>query len=91
MKLIVIGIFDRKSQSFISMEPTPAIGVAARQFTEVVNKPSDNAIYKWPEDHELYELGVFDSETGMIQARSSDDCEYEKRLIIAGDAVKVRN
>lgn len=85
MKMFLVGIFDRKSQSFISLEPTPAIGVAARQFGEVVNKPSENPIYKWPEDFELYELGEWDSETGR------PTCREEKRLICIAESLKVRS
>lgn len=64
MILTLIGIFDRKAQTFISIEATPNKGVALRSLTEIVNKPSDNPIHKWPDDFELYELGTFDTITG---------------------------
>lgn len=88
MKMTLVGIFDRKAQCFISLEPTPAIGVAVRQFTEVVNKQSDNPIHKWPADFELYELGEWDSETGYSSAREDEARNYQKRLIVTGDSVK---
>lgn len=90
MKMIIVGIFDRKAQAFIEMTSTPSIGVAARQFTEAVNKPSESPIYKWPEDFELYELGDWDTETGKPDWRASDDAEYEKKLILQAESVKVR-
>lgn len=87
--MIVIGIFDRKAQTFIEMGATPSIGVAARTFTEAVNKQSESPIYKWPADFELYELGNWDTESGMLEARFGEK-GYEKRLIVDGEAVKVR-
>lgn len=97
MKMIIVGIFDRKAQSFTEMTSTPSIGVAARQFTEAVNKPSDSPIYKWPEDFELYELGDWDTESGQPNYRSNtidghpDVCLYEKKLILMAESVKVRD
>lgn len=90
MIMTIVGIFDRKAQAFISMTATAAIGVAAREFTEAVNTAKDSPLYKWPEDHELYELGVYDTETGMVQHRVDEGAMYSKKLIITGDAVKVR-
>lgn len=90
MKMVLIAIFDRKAQSFIEMSATPSIGVAARQFTEAVNKQSESPIYKWPEDFELYEIGEWDTETGRPFPRENEACDYDKKLIVAGDTVKIR-
>lgn len=93
MKMIIVGIFDRKAQAFIEMTSTPSIGVAARQFTEAVNKPSESPIYKWPEDFELYELGIWDTESGQPACRTDDGTDdlYEKKLILMAESVKVRD
>lgn len=85
MKLILIGMFDRKAQMYISLEPTPNINVALRQLTENVNKESDSPIYKWPEDYSLWELGSWDNETG--QPRQSE----QKKLIIECESLKQRS
>lgn len=94
MKMIIVGIFDRKAQTFVEMNATPSIGVAARSFTEAVNKQSESPVYKWPEDFELYELGTWDTETGKcLYITDQDDdgaIEYRKKLIVTGEAVKVR-
>jgi len=92
MKMIIIGIFDRKAQSFIEMSATPSVGVAARIFSEAVNKPSESPVYKWPEDHELYELGTWDSESGIpLFLAEEERGQYQKRLIVTGESLKVRN
>lgn len=99
MKMILIGIFDRKAQMFISLEPTPNINVSLRQLTENVNKQTESPIYKWPEDYSLWELGEWDTETGQAIARKDDDpppgeplnpWSFKKKLIIECEALKVR-
>lgn len=89
MKMIVIGIFDRKSQSFVEMSATPALGVAVRAFTEAVNKPSESPVHKWPADFELWELGEWDTESGHLTPRLNEN-HYERKLIVAGDSVKAQ-
>lgn len=93
MKLILIGIYDRKAQMFISLEPTPNINVAIRTLTEIVNRQQDNTIYKWPEDYALYELGTFDNETGLARARmdEEDGETFNKKLIIECESLKQRS
>lgn len=89
MKMFLIGIFDRKAQMFISLEPTPNINVSIRQLTENVNKPSDSPLHKWSSDYSLWELGTWDSESGKVEFRNPDgDEDYEKKLIIECESLK---
>lgn len=90
MKMILIGIFDRKAQTFISLEPTPNINVSIRQLTENVNKQSESPLYKWPSDYSLWELGTWNSESGQVACRADDDEDelYEKKLIIECESLK---
>lgn len=88
MKMHLIGIFDRKAQMFISLEPTPNINVSIRQLTENVNKQSDSPLYKWPADYSLWELGTWDTETGRAVAREDEACDYERKLIIECESLK---
>lgn len=93
MKMTIIGIYDRKAQMFISMEPSNNSAVAIRQLQERVNTASDSPIYKWPEDFSLWELGTFDTESGYIHARMSEDDEtplQHKKLIVEADSLKQR-
>lgn len=88
MKMILIGIFDRKAQTFISLEPTPNVAVSIRQLTENVNKQSDSPLYKWPADYSLWELGEWDSNSGKPTPRENNDCEWEKKLVIECESLK---
>lgn len=96
MKMHLIGIYDRKAQMFISLEPTPNINVSIRQLTENVNKSSDSPLHKWPSDYSLWDLGTWDSETGQVRYRldtATDHCtdesaSYERKLIIECESLK---
>lgn len=89
MKMQIIGIYDRKSQSFVEMSATPHIGVATRNFGEAVNTKADHPAYKWPEDFELWHLGEWDTETGK-PTPITDNGDFAKKLIVSGDSIKVR-
>lgn len=89
MKMQLVGIFDRKAQTFISLEPTPAIAVSVRQLTEVVNTQKENPICKWPEDYSLWHLGDFDTESGF-HANLTDDNGWKKTLVIECESLKQR-
>lgn len=88
MKMILIGIFDRKAQMFISLEPTPNVNVSLRQLTENINTKGDSPLYKWPQDYSLWDLGTWDNESGMAHRRESDSCEYERKLIVECESLK---
>lgn len=100
MIMILIGIFDRKAQCFISLEPTPNIAVSVRQLTENVNKQSDSPIYKWPEDYSLWELGKWNNETGLAEPRAEmpeepyskeHHWQFAKKLVIECESLKQRS
>lgn len=59
MKLVVVAVRDRKVEAFRTPAFVAHIGAAVRGFTDAANS-KENEIGKYPEDHELYELGTFD-------------------------------
>lgn len=90
MKMFIIGLYDRKAQAFVEMSAVPSLAVAQRSLAEAVNaKDSQHAVAKWPGDFELYELGEWDPETGRVTPRENEACEYEKRLIVHCDNLKI--
>lgn len=65
--LIICAVKDTASQGFNNPFFVPAAAVAIRSFRAEVNRASsDNQLYQHPEDFELYELGSFDQDTGVI-------------------------
>lgn len=81
MKMQLVAIYDRKSESFISMEPTPHIGVATRALGEIVSKPSEHNLHKWPEDFSLWHVGEWDTSSGVITP-------MEKNKIVEASTMK---
>lgn len=87
--MTIVGIFDRKAQSFISLGTTPHVGVAARELAETVNnKEHPTNISKWPGDFSLWDLGTFNTETGKVEAKLNEQRDYNRTLITECEALK---
>lgn len=67
MILKMFSILDIKSDTFSPPFCAPTIGVAARNFKELVNDPN-SLPGKYPGDFKLVELGTFDDVTGVLIA-----------------------
>lgn len=88
MKMFLIGIFDRKAQVFISLEPTPNINVSLRQLTENINTQKESPLYKWPADYSLWLLGEWDNETGHVMPCRNEACDLANKHIIECESLK---
>lgn len=67
MQYKVFSIRDRAADVYGQPFYAPTRGAAIRMFTDEVNRKDDNNnLYKHPEDFDLYELGVFDDNTGQF-------------------------
>lgn len=66
MRMIAMAIRDRAIDSFGNPFFVVAVGQAIRSFTAEINKSGDNQLYAHPEDFDLYELGEFDTDTGLF-------------------------
>jgi len=67
MILIICTVKDRAADAFGRPMFVPSTGVAIRSFTDEVNRSdSENNLYNHPDDFDLYDLGVFDDQTGMF-------------------------
>lgn len=65
MLLIVCAVRDSAVDAFMRPFCVPTIGMAVRSFSdEAVNPESE--IRKHASDYELFQLGVFDEETGKF-------------------------
>ena len=68
MKMIVCSIKDRAADAFGRPFYVPAVGVAIRSFQDEVNRKSDDSqIYAHPDDFDLFELGVFNDDSGLFE------------------------
>lgn len=67
MKFVVVSIFDRASEIYGRPAFVPAKGSAIRSFTDEVNREApDNELYRHPDDFDLYVLGDFDDQVGVV-------------------------
>jgi len=67
----VVSVKDLAAQAFGRPVFVPTSGVAIRSFRDEVNREAqDNDIFRHPADYEMYQLGVFDDSTGLIEVIS---------------------
>lgn len=84
MKLVVCSVFDTVSGVFGQPMFVPTVGVAARAFTDEVNRQAqDNQFYKHPNDFQLFEIGSFDDNAGVLESL------VPARLVLAGGVATV--
>lgn len=78
---IVCAVRDRAMDAFMQPFFCQARGVANRSFADEINK-KDSPFHAHPEDFDLYELGVYDDNTGFIKSH-----ERPEMLAIGKDQV----
>lgn len=67
MQQKIVSIRDSAADSFMRPFTVPTVGMAIRAFTDEVNRVSpDNQMNVHPSDFELFEIGEFDEQTGMV-------------------------
>jgi len=81
--LVVVAVKDRAADAFMRPFFVPRVEMAIRSFTDEINRSaSDNPIYQHPEDYDLYELAIFDEDTGQF------DPNEQLKLLVRGQDVK---
>lgn len=79
MLLIACAVRDAAVDAYMRPFFVPTVGMAVRSFQDEVKNP-DSPMAKHPGDYELFQLGVFDEESGKFEnavaprslARASD-------------------
>lgn len=85
MKFVMCAVRDRAIDTWANPFFARAIGEAIRSFTDEVNRASaDNQLYQHPEDFDLYELGIYDNESGTVISNGP-------RMISIGKEVAIRS
>lgn len=85
MKMQIVALFDAKAQVYSELWATPTVGTATRQVQDLVrNKDSQHPAAKWPADFQLWHLGEYDTESGLVQAlpHPDDGSPTAKKLLI---------
>lgn len=67
MKMTICSVLDAKADMFGRPFFVQTTAVGLRSFNDEVNRNApDNPFFTHPEDYALYELGIFDDQTGRI-------------------------
>lgn len=83
MKQVIVAVRDSKAVVFGRPFFVATAGVAIRSFTDEVNRDApDNQFSQHPGDFALYQLGMYDDETGSIT------CFDQPRLLIQADQLR---
>lgn len=69
MKQQLFAIKDTALNSFLQVFQAPTTGAANRAFADGVND-NQTPMNKHPEDYELYELGTWDQDSGLIEPQT---------------------
>ena len=67
MKKVYYAVYDRKAEMYMPPFLEVKDGTAIRALQDAIAS-KDHPFAKHPEDFSLFQLGVFDDETGMITA-----------------------
>jgi hypothetical protein len=59
------SIYDKKSENYSPLFPAPTPGAAERAIADQAHNP-ETQLAKWPGDFALYDMCVFDDETGFV-------------------------
>jgi len=81
---VICSVKDRAADAFGRPLFVPSVGIAIRSFSDEVNRQDkDNQMYNHSDDFDLFELGTFDDNTGIIE------CHSQPKLLTLGKSVKV--
>lgn len=75
MMLFICSVRDSAAQAFGRPFFVSAIGQALRSFMDEVNRvDANNDLNKHPGDFELFHLGTFDDNTGVVSSLPQPQC-----------------
>lgn len=81
---IICSVKDRAADAFGRPLFVPSVGLAIRSFSDEINRAADdNQMHHHSDDFDLFELGTFDDNTGIIE------CHPQPKLLSLGKSVKV--
>lgn len=83
MKFTLVAVKDNAVESFQPVNTVRARGEALRGFIDAVNNPQNQQLHAHPEDFDLYVIGYFDDQTGILER-----VEQPERIMRGIDAKK---
>lgn len=85
MILHMFAVRDRATDQFGTPMFLVTAGQAIRSFADEVNRSApDNIIHQHPDDYDLYELGSWDSSSGLFSSQTPSQVAIGKNLKLNG-------
>lgn len=80
---IVLSIYDKQAKLYLSPFFVPAIGVALRDISaQIARGGEDNQLALFTKDFELWQLALFDTETGELMVVNEVENErFPKKVL----------
>lgn len=78
-KLFLLAVRDSAMQAFAAPMCFPSMGLAQRTFRDEVNR-KESQINLHPDDYELYMLGYFDEDSGILEPQRPECVARAKDL-----------
>ncbi len=69
MKFRVFTVYDVKANAYLPPFVLPETGMAVRTFADAIND-KDHAFGKHPGDYTLFDIGLFNDATGLLDGES---------------------
>lgn len=83
---IIITVLDTATQVFGQPQFMHTKGEATRSFSDIINAKESNALRDHPDDYEMYEIGTYDEQTGVITPHKKPKLiNRGKDLVMKGD------
>ncbi|QCQ85112.1 nonstructural protein [Blackfly microvirus SF02] len=80
----IFSVWDSKSKTFSQPFYAMTVGVATRNFTDLVNDPQTQ-VNKYPDDFTLFELGEFEDSTGKISSENGPQSVINAMAVLRED------
>lgn len=77
----IFSVKDSAVGAFMQPFTSQSRGAAIRAFADAVND-SSTPMNKHPDDYELYEIGTFEEETGVVQGKLPECVARGKDVIV---------
>lgn len=86
MNYILFVIKDRSVDAYVNLHCVRAEGQAIRQFQDAINdQQTGGSIHKHPDDYDLYRVGTYNDETGLVTPEQPSKVADGKQLAMTGE------
>lgn len=87
-RMYIVAIYDVKAEVYLNPFAARALGEAQRMFQDAINnKNADNPLSVHPEDFDLYEVGTFATDSGLLVGIVDEKANFiMPRLLVRGSA-----